>query len=78
MTAVTDVELDTRGLRCPEPVMLLHAQLRRLPAGGVVRVRADDPATARDIPALCSNLGHSLLEQTVANGEYVYRVRKRG
>lgn len=78
MTAAPEVLLDARGLRCPEPVMLLHAQLRRLPAGGVVRILADDPAAARDIPALCSNLGHTLIEQGGQGSECFYRVRKRG
>lgn len=73
-----EVLLDARGLRCPEPVMLLHAQLRRLPAGGVVRVLADDPAAARDIPALCSNLGHTLIGQGEPGSDCFYLVRKRG
>ncbi len=72
-----DVVLDTRGLRCPEPVMMLHARLRRLPPGGVVRVVATDPSTTRDIPKLCEHLGHELLSQSQDAGEYVFRVRKK-
>ncbi|MFZ5756668.1 MAG: sulfurtransferase TusA [Pseudomonadota bacterium] len=72
-----DHELDTRGLRCPEPVMLLHACLRRAKAGEVIRLMADDPATQRDIPALCSNLGHTLLDSTESDGVWCYFVRKR-
>jgi tRNA 2-thiouridine synthesizing protein A len=45
--------LDCRGQRCPLPVIALAARLPRLPVGSLVRVLADDPAAAVDIPAWC-------------------------
>ena len=69
--------LDTRGLRCPEPVMLLHARLRKMPAGGLIRVLASDPSTTRDIPRLCEHLGHALLAEARDGDDYVYRVQKK-
>ncbi len=71
-------QLDARGLRCPEPVMLLHAQIRRMTAGETVRVVADDPSTLRDIPKFCAHLGHALIEQSGSDGVFVFVVRKRG
>jgi len=52
---VTDAAevLDCRGQRCPLPVIALAKRLPQLPAGGVLRVLADDPAAANDIPAWC-------------------------
>lgn len=70
-------EVDARGLRCPEPVMMLHARLRRMAPGEVVRVLATDPSTTRDIPNLCNHLGHALLEETQGGGDYVFLVRKK-
>jgi len=37
-----DVTLDTRGLFCPEPVMLLHKQIREIKGGETVRGLATD------------------------------------
>jgi len=71
-------EVDARGLRCPEPVMMLHARLRKMQPGETVRVLADDPSTTRDIPKLCEHLGHALVAQEESGGEYRYFVRKRG
>lgn len=71
-------DVDARGLRCPEPVMMLHARIRRAVAGEVVRVRADDPASDRDIPKFCEHLGHVLLVRTVHDDERRFFVRKRG
>lgn len=70
-------ELDTRGLYCPEPVMMLHGAIREMAAGEEVRVLATDPSTQRDIPRFCRFLGHELLEQDVADEEFRYRIRKR-
>lgn len=75
---MADFELDTTGLRCPEPVMMLHRQIRSMKAGEVVRVLATDPATQRDIPQFCEFLSHDLLEQGEQDDQYWYRVRKSG
>ncbi len=59
--------LDTQGLICPEPVMMLHKTIRRADSGDIIEVLATDPATTRDIPNFCRHLGHELLTQeTVA------------
>ncbi|MDO5650668.1 MAG: sulfurtransferase TusA [Moraxella sp.] len=55
--------LDTVGLICPEPVMLLHRTIRSANVGDVIEVLATDPASTRDVPNFCRHLGHSLLAQ---------------
>lgn len=70
-------ELDARSLRCPEPVMMLHARVRKMQGGEIVRILATDPSTSRDIPKFCEHLGHELLAEQHADGEYVFFVRKR-
>jgi tRNA 2-thiouridine synthesizing protein A len=69
--------LDARGLRCPEPVMMLHAAVRRAAPSARIRLLADDPSTTRDVPKFCAHLGHELAEQGEADGEFFYVVVKR-
>lgn len=69
--------LDTCGLFCPEPVMMLHNRIRDMQPGEEVTVIATDPSTRRDIPKFCHFLGHELLEQSEGDGEFRYRVRKK-
>ncbi|EZQ14001.1 sulfurtransferase TusA [Pseudomonas sp. G11-1] len=69
-------QLDTRGLMCPEPVMLLHNAVRDIAAGECLEVLATDPSTQRDIPRFCSFLGHELMEQGERGGEFWYLIRK--
>ncbi|MFV0276298.1 MAG: sulfurtransferase TusA [Parahaliea sp.] len=76
MTAEPRHRLDTSGLYCPEPVMLLHNAVRDMAVGEVVEVIATDPATQRDIPRFCTFLGHELLRQEEQGGTYRYWLRK--
>ncbi|MFC4145861.1 sulfurtransferase TusA family protein [Micromonospora mangrovi] len=56
-----DEVLDCRGQRCPLPVINLARRLPELPVGTVVRVLADDPAAAVDIPAWCRMRGQEFV-----------------
>ena len=69
-------ELDTCGLLCPEPVMMLHNKVRDMAGGDIVRVLATDPSTQRDIPKFCSFLDHELLDMQELDRQYVYFIRK--
>jgi len=75
-----DHHLDTQGLICPEPVMLLHKAIRKADGGEVIEILATDPATTRDIPNFCRHLGHTLLGQdteATTPERYRYLVKKK-
>ena len=74
----SDHAVDATGLKCPEPVMMLHAAIRRAEAGVTVLLTATDPSTQRDVANFCEFLGHNLLESTADDGRFTYRVRKAG
>ncbi len=69
------VELDTTGLYCPEPIMLMHNKVRDMRSGEVLKVVASDPATTRDVPKFCQFLGHELVCQEEHEGTYCYFIR---
>ena len=73
----TDHQLDTIGLRCPEPVMMLRLKIRKMAAGETLLVSADDPSTARDIPSFCRFMEHQLIAQQVKEIPFQY-VNKKG
>ncbi|HET6484633.1 MAG TPA: sulfurtransferase TusA family protein [Actinoplanes sp.] len=56
-----DLILDCLGLKCPLPIIRLAQRIGEVPVGGVVRVLADDPAAANDVPAWCRMKGHGYL-----------------
>lgn len=76
MNRIVNKHLDTKGLLCPEPVMLLHRAVRELSSGEVIEVVCTDSSTQRDIPKFCLFLGHELLEQREEEGSYYYWIQK--
>lgn len=69
-------ELDTLGLRCPEPVMMIRKTVRKMQVGQLLIVIADDPATTRDIPSFCRFMDHTLVEADTDQVPYRYLIRK--
>ncbi len=71
-----DKILDTSGLLCPEPVMMLHKAVREVSGGAVIHVIATDPSTTRDIPKFCHFLGHELVMEDHNEKTYNYFIKK--
>ena len=72
-----DTTLDTRGLKCPLPVLRARKAMQGVAPGAVLRVLATDPGTVRDFDAFCAATGHELLEHTENGGEFTFRIRKK-
>jgi cysteine desulfurase len=69
--------LDSRGRRCPLPVLDLARALPGLEIGAELTVLADDPAAASDIAAWCRMAGQRLDSETeIGDGARAYRVRR--
>ncbi|MBO1256728.1 sulfurtransferase TusA [Alteromonas sp. 5E99-2] len=76
MSFNADHTLDTLGLLCPEPVMMVRVQLRKMEIGQTVEVIADDPATKRDIPSFCHYMNHTLVAKQDETLPYRFVVKK--
>jgi tRNA 2-thiouridine synthesizing protein A len=68
--------LDTRGLKCPLPVLRARKAMQGIAPGEVLRVLATDPATVRDFQAFCAATGHELVEHSERAGEFTFLLRK--
>jgi tRNA 2-thiouridine synthesizing protein A len=49
--------VDTRGLRCPWPVIRLGRAAREMGGPGYIRILADDPLAPGEIAELCGQRG---------------------
>ena len=76
MTINADVEVDTNGLRCPEPLMVVRNKMMDLTSGQVMKIVATDPSTTRDFPQYCRFLQHEMLHQETIGTEYTYWIKK--
>ncbi|HEV2887297.1 MAG TPA: aminotransferase class V-fold PLP-dependent enzyme [Jatrophihabitans sp.] len=69
--------LDSRGRRCPLPVLDLARALPGIEVGSELTVLADDPAAASDLAAWCRMRGQQLVgESELDGGARAYRVRR--
>jgi len=74
---VTVEILDCRGQRCPLPVIALARRVAEVDEGTTIRVLADDPAAAVDIPAWCRMRGYEYVGESTVDGGVAYEVRAR-
>ena len=69
--------MDARGHRCPVPTLRLRRALEEAPAGGLVRLLADDPLARIDVPHFAAGAGATVLEIVDApNGTISFLVAK--
>jgi tRNA 2-thiouridine synthesizing protein A len=73
----TAAMLDATGLTCPLPVLRTRKALAAVAPGGLLDVRATDPATVKDFAAFCEATGHQLVESSVTDGIYRFLLRRR-
>ena len=71
-------ELDLRGLKCPLPALMARKKLAALAPGETIRVLANDPLSVVDIPHMCDEEGHALIEKKSAGSDLSFLIRRRG
>lgn len=72
----TDHTLNAIGLRCPEPVMMVRLNIRKIASGETLLVSCDDPSTTRDIPSFCQFMEHELVAKRIDEKPYLYVIKK--
>jgi len=69
--------LDTRGLKCPLPVLKTKKAMKTLSAGATITVLATDPSAVKDFQAFCAATGDRLLESREAGGVFTFVIEKQ-
>ena len=75
---MSETFLDTKGLKCPIPVLRARRAMKPLGAGEVLEIHATDPSSVQDFEAFCETTGDELLESREDEGVYVFKIRKAG
>ncbi|MGC8807989.1 MAG: sulfurtransferase TusA family protein [Thiomonas sp.] len=74
---VIDVDLDTRGLNCPLPILKAKKALAQMQSGQVLRVVSTDGGSVKDFQAFARQTGNTMIEQKTEGGEYHHILRRR-
>ena len=72
-----DLEIDTRGLSCPLPILRAKKALSAMQSGQVLKIVATDPGSVRDFQAFARQTGNTLLGQTTAGKDFLHYLRRR-
>ena len=70
------MRVDTRGQRCPLPIIELAKHIGHVAVGETLTFVADDPAAASDIAAWCRMRDHELVGATPEAGATAYEIRR--
>lgn len=75
-----DVKVDqvqnSIGQMCPMPIAFLARNMRKMEAGQVLEIQADDDGAHADIPAWCEQTGNQFLGEEAVDGYFKYYVKK--
>ena len=66
-----DLELDTRGLNCPLPILKAKKALTPMQTGQLLKVVSTDKGSLRDFAAFAKQTGHELVTQETVGEEYI-------
>ena len=72
-----DVELDTRGLNCPLPILKAKKALTAMESGQVLKVVSTDTGSVRDFVAFAKQTDNELLSQTTEGSDFVHILKRR-
>ncbi|MES2936259.1 MAG: sulfurtransferase TusA family protein [Pseudomonadota bacterium] len=72
-----DMEIDTRGLNCPLPILKAKKALTQMQSGQLLKVVSTDAGSMRDFQAFAKQTGNELVEQQTAGQEFVHVLRRR-
>jgi len=70
------IELDTRGLLCPLPVLKLRKAIQNIPQNEKIKLLTDDPAALVDIPHFCNEQGHQIIQRLQETNYYLYIIER--
>ena len=58
------IEIDARGLRCPQPIIELGKKISAMSKGDQVTLQSDDPATEPDLSAWSRMTGNAFVKES--------------
>jgi tRNA 2-thiouridine synthesizing protein A len=71
-----DMEVNAQNLKSPQPMMKALWAIEKMKSGQVLKVTTDEPRSISNFEAMCTQLGHKLMEIIDWDGEYTLLVKK--
>jgi len=72
-----DLELDTRGLNCPLPILKAKKALTPMQTGQLLKVVSTDKGSLRDFAAFAKQTGNELILSTTEGDVFIFFLKRR-
>ena len=72
-----DLELDTRGLNCPLPILKAKKALTPMQTGQLLKVVSTDKGSLRDFAAFAKQTGNEFVSQETVGHDFVHVLKRR-
>ena len=73
---MADVTLDTKGKKCPMPVLMAKKELKKMNSGQVLELIVDDSGALKDVPAMVNKVGDEILETNEDGSVITFMIKK--
>lgn len=73
-----DVVQNSIGQMCPMPILMMAKNMKKLEAGQVLEIHADDEGAHADVPAWCEQTGNAFLGKEESGDFWKFFVKKAG
>ncbi len=70
------IVVDTKGMKCPLPVLKARKALKDVAPGGTLVVLATDPGATKDFEHFCKTTGCRLIAASEAQGVLTFTLQK--
>ncbi len=74
--AYIDMELNAQNMTSPQPMVKTLRAMDQLRAGQVLKVTTTEPCSIPNFEAMCSQLGHKIMQIIDWDGEYTFLLQK--
>ena len=73
---MADLELDTKGLKCPMPIIKIAKIFKTLHINQTLEVQATDPVFLADVKAWCKKTSNELISKSEQDGVFIAVIKK--
>ena len=73
---MADLTLNAVGKKCPMPVLMTKKELKKMSAGQTFELVVDDKGALKDVPALISKTGDTIVETKEDGTQIIFMIQK--
>lgn len=74
---IINSEIDTKGTKCPMPMLKTKKALAKMSSGEILKILATDPHAEIDLKQFAQQTGHEFISSVLEDGVYVILMRRK-